>query len=238
MLDIICSVTLILFGQDVRFFEAMNLTKRGNFEQSEKLLKQIDPNRSGNRDVYNFYRYLNNFSMNQRKEAQKWVFYLEQESGLPERYRVLSMLMQMEMEQWKKDDLGDIARDMSHIKNRLQHAYAGKETQKLQQSVIDRLDKLIKEKEDKGDGSANSSSEQQKSKPKQIQNPLEESRIADDSGPGHVNIVKMRKTMEKWGSLPPREQARALQELTQGMSPRHREAIENYFRNLATTKKR
>jgi len=33
--------------------------------------------------------------------------------------------------------------------------------------------------------------------------------------------------------MSPREQARALQELTQGMSARHREAIENYFRNLA-----
>jgi hypothetical protein len=32
--------------------------------------------------------------------------------------------------------------------------------------------------------------------------------------------------------MPPREQQRALQELTQGMSPRHREAIENYFQNL------
>jgi hypothetical protein len=32
--------------------------------------------------------------------------------------------------------------------------------------------------------------------------------------------------------LPPREQQRALQELTNGMSARHREAIENYFRAL------
>ena len=32
--------------------------------------------------------------------------------------------------------------------------------------------------------------------------------------------------------------ARALQELTQGMSPRHREAIENYLRNLATAQRK
>lgn len=46
--------------------------------------------------------------------------------------------------------------------------------------------------------------------------------------------------MQEWGRLPPREQARALQELTAGLSPRHREAIENYFRNLAapTTNRR
>jgi len=33
--------------------------------------------------------------------------------------------------------------------------------------------------------------------------------------------------------MPARERIQALQELTQGMSARHREAIENYFRNLA-----
>ncbi len=48
-----------------------------------------------------------------------------------------------------------------------------------------------------------------------------------------MDMKKLNKLMENWGTLPPREQARAIQELTQGMSQRHREAIENYFRNLA-----
>lgn len=52
-------------------------------------------------------------------------------------------------------------------------------------------------------------------------------------GPGTVDQAKLKKLVERWGSLLPREQARALQELTQGMSQRHREAIENYFRNIA-----
>ena len=50
---------------------------------------------------------------------------------------------------------------------------------------------------------------------------------------GRVDPQKMQKLLQQWGQLPPREQARALQELTRGMSPRHREAIENYFRNIA-----
>jgi hypothetical protein len=52
-------------------------------------------------------------------------------------------------------------------------------------------------------------------------------------GPGKVDPIKMQKLVQDWGRLPPREQARALQELTQGLSPRYREAVENYFRNLA-----
>ena len=57
-------------------------------------------------------------------------------------------------------------------------------------------------------------------------------------GPGYIDQKRLKTLVENWGSLPPREQARALQELTQGMSPRHREAIENYLRNLATAQRR
>jgi hypothetical protein len=38
--------------------------------------------------------------------------------------------------------------------------------------------------------------------------------------------------------MPPREQSEALQRLTEGLSPRHREAIENYFRTLANGKQK
>ena len=67
---------------------------------------------------------------------------------------------------------------------------------------------------------------------------MPDSQIAGGTGTGRVDPAKMKKLVEEWGRMPPREQARALQELTQGMSARHREAIENYFRNLAQGNKR
>ena len=60
----------------------------------------------------------------------------------------------------------------------------------------------------------------------------DQSANAGGTSTGEVEKKKFAKLVERWNSLPPREQLRALQELTQGMSPRHREAIENYFRNL------
>jgi hypothetical protein len=57
-------------------------------------------------------------------------------------------------------------------------------------------------------------------------------------GTGRVDPANMKKLVAEWGRMPPRDQARALQELTQGMSARHRQAIENYFRNLAMATKR
>ncbi|MCI0639996.1 MAG: hypothetical protein L0Y72_12105 [Gemmataceae bacterium] len=62
---------------------------------------------------------------------------------------------------------------------------------------------------------------------------MQDSQIANQGGPGRVDQAKLKKLVEEWGRMPPREQARALQELTSGLSARHREAIENYLRNLA-----
>jgi hypothetical protein len=67
---------------------------------------------------------------------------------------------------------------------------------------------------------------------------MQDSNIANNGGTGRVDPVKMKKMVENWGKLPERERARAVQELTRGMSPKHREAIENYFRNLAKTQPR
>ena len=65
---------------------------------------------------------------------------------------------------------------------------------------------------------------------------MPDSQIANNGGTGKVDPVKMQKLLEQWGTLPPRQQQEALQDLTRGMSPRHREAIENYFRNIARSR--
>lgn len=62
---------------------------------------------------------------------------------------------------------------------------------------------------------------------------MPDSRIANNGGAGHVDQARIRKTVDGWGKMSERERARAVQDLTRGMSMRHREAIENYFRNLA-----
>ena len=48
---------------------------------------------------------------------------------------------------------------------------------------------------------------------------------------------KFKSLVENWGNLPPRAQQQALQDLTNGMSARHRDAIEAYFRALAKPSK-
>ena len=43
----------------------------------------------------------------------------------------------------------------------------------------------------------------------------------------------MKELAENWGKLPEKERAKALLDLTRDMPARHRELIENYFKNLA-----
>jgi hypothetical protein len=67
---------------------------------------------------------------------------------------------------------------------------------------------------------------------------MQDSQIGTNGGDGNVEQAKLRKLMAEWGRLPERERARALQDLTRGLSSSHREAIENYFRNLAQVRRR
>ena len=56
-------------------------------------------------------------------------------------------------------------------------------------------------------------------------------RMAQDWAMRH-RLVHGQGNFGSIAGLPPAAQQRALQELTTGMSPRHRDAIENYFRSL------
>ena len=67
---------------------------------------------------------------------------------------------------------------------------------------------------------------------------MPDSTLPPGGGTGRVDPVQFRKLLDGWGRMQARDQARAIQELTRGMSPRHREAIENYFRNLAQANRR
>ncbi|MBI1829821.1 MAG: hypothetical protein HYR84_00055, partial [Planctomycetes bacterium] len=71
--------------------------------------------------------------------------------------------------------------------------------------------------------------------PKGINKPTNPANDVGDPGgksEGTLKQEQFKKLVADWGRLPPREQQRALVELTAGMSPRHAEAIRNYFRNL------
>jgi hypothetical protein len=186
----------------------------------------------------------------------------EASSLAPERYKTVATLMLLDMHTWKDKDLGDIARKMENIERRLEIARGGPETQRQQREVLNRLDELIKKLENAnkskkkpgegdpkpgdpkpGDGQGEQCPDggkpgdgSQPGPPKGINPPTAPASDTQlppgEGGTGVVDQVAFKKLVADWGRMSPRQRERAREELTQGMSARHREAIENYFRNL------
>ena len=69
----------------------------------------------------------------------------------PRRYVAVARLMQADLEALKPDTLDHIARRMEDIQRRLDLGRAGPKVRKVQDGVIESLDKLIKKLEDEQD---------------------------------------------------------------------------------------
>lgn len=173
---------------------------------------------------------------NQSVATRRCQELLDDFSGdVPRRYLVLAQLMLDDMKEWKKD-LGDISRKMSGVGRRLALGKGGPQTQAQQKRILEDLDRLIKQAEDAQNGKDSAAAAQQEKggKSDQASRPQDDSRPAQETGKGLVDEKKVRALAEVWGKLPPREQAQRMLELTRGLPPKYRDAVESYLRGLNT----
>jgi hypothetical protein len=237
------------------------LSQRRAYDEGLDVLKTFTPEKAAEPSAYLFHRAVFEHALLQKAETAKTINRLLTDAlDAPDRYRTVAMLMILDMDTWKEKDLGAVARKMKRIEERLELAKAGQQTQKLQKEVVLRLDELIKEMENKakkqdkdgppkdgppkdgppGDGPPQecpdgSGDGQQDGNPtnKPSNKGLQDSKLPGGSGDGRTDMAQIKKLQDQWGTLPPRERERLLAALTVGMSPSHRQAIENYFRNIA-----
>jgi hypothetical protein len=230
----------LFFRANLALAYARALSNRRVHEETLAVLTAFRPEQVVDPAAYLFHRSVAEHALSNKAGAMQTITRLLEDCvSSPERYKTVSALILLDMQTWKDKDLGAVARKMESIERRLDLSRGGPQTQKLQKEVIARLDEIIKELENKckgccnGNGGACPNGGQGSGAGNNPSAPMQDSQIANAGGPGRVDQVKMKKLLQEWGRMPPREQARALQDLTQGMSARHREAIENYFRNLA-----
>ena len=228
------------------------------YEEALDTLKLFSADQTMDPAAYLFIRAVCEHALQRKAEATKSITRLLDEASAisPERYKTVAALMLVDMVSWKDKSLGDIAHKMDNIERRLDIARGGPETQRQQREVLNRLDEIIKKlenqnknkKKEPGDGSGppmpgdgqGDQCPDGGNKPGQgppqgtnpSSSPATESGNAGGQSTGEVDQAKFKKLVADWGRLPPAEQRRALQELVQGMPPRHREAIVNYFQNL------
>lgn len=155
---------------------------------------------------------------------------LEGADQSPRRYTAVARLMQEDLKRLKPDTLDHIARRMGDIERRLDLGRAGPKVRKVEDGVIESLDKLIKKLEDQKkqqQQQASSGSNMQPTKP------ASDSRIMGGKGPGEVTKKDIG-SKDGWGNLPPKQREEAMQQIGRDFPSHYRDAIEQYFRKLAT----
>ncbi len=220
------------------FAQGAALSLHNDPDASEDLLAQVLPGNTLNPGKYYFLRAVNNFSLNKKREATYWChLVLETWEPVPVRYQELAALMLSDMADWtdrKTDDLDDIGRDMNTIKSRLFHSKGGPRTQSLQDDVIARLDKKIKQLEDDANSVSSSTASKKRDSPYLPKPMLDSFRGEDDNkGPGTVAPLKFKESKDNWGSLPEKERAKVSLELIRELPAKHRELVEEYLRRLS-----
>lgn len=229
----------LLFSPEIDLAKARNYSANADYIKSEQILNSYNFKKKYATD-YHYLKMVNAAFINDKKETIKYSQYLlDSFTEIPVRYYALAFALRNEAEGWKDNDMADISRNMKNSSVRLDNSYAGPETQKVQQKILDQLDKFIQDKEqelkDEQEKEAQAAKRKMEGKPKTGESPTpqDESHIGKDSGPGKVDAKKLQNLSQNWGKLPEKERAKAMMELTKDLPPRYREVIENYFRALA-----
>jgi hypothetical protein len=227
------------FRANLGLFVAKELGLRRAHDEVLEILNSFPPEHTVDPSMYYFYKACAEKSLLKKDEAAASIDrLLENVSDAPTRYANVARMMRYDLENWKEQDLGHVERLMDDVGRRLDLSRGGKKTQAEQKEIIDILDRMIKEKEDKQNqnaqnGNANSSGQ----KPGE-RTPSDESRIMGGAGAGKVDEKKLRQISEQWGTMPPAQRAKVVQEITRDLPPKYRVLIEEYFKALARTEGR
>jgi hypothetical protein len=218
---------------------AKALSNRRIYEEALDTFKAIKPEEVVDPAAYLFHRAVAEHAMLQKDNARKSITrLLDDVAEAPERYKTVGALMLLDMLTWKEKDLNWIARKMDNSGRRLQLARGGPVTQKIQKDIVNRLDEIIKELENKqkscncNGGGCPNGGQPSNGGGANPSSPMRDSNIATNGGPGQVDKKRFKTAVQRWGSMPEKERRKFLQDLTRGMSDKHAQAIQNYFKKL------
>lgn len=161
---------------------------------------------------------------------------LEREMELPSRYAITARLMQSDIKPLKEDSLDEIARMMNDVERRLALGRTGKQVREQEQTIVDKLDKMIdklEQQQQQQQQQQNQKNSKSKGKSKPMGGkPMEDNQVAGDKGEGEVDQKDIGNE-SGWGNLPPAQRQEALQNMTKDLPSHYREVIEAYFKRLA-----
>ncbi|TWU48457.1 hypothetical protein Poly59_53050 [Rubripirellula reticaptiva] len=221
----------------LRTWLGRELVRARLYDEALPVIAEVDPVESIDPAAALYYRGACYHALMMKKEALADLRrLLENKDQAPVRFTRTAQLMVADIKGLEEDSLDEISRLMTDVTRRLDLGHTSETTEKQEQKIIDKLTKLIEKIE-----------EQQKQQQQQQQqqsggnpsgggaqgNPMEDSNIAGGGGNGDVDR-KGIDAKDGWGNLPPAERNQALQQISRDLPTHYREAIEAYFRKLAT----
>lgn len=156
----------------------------------------------------------------------------------PNRYVEVALLMRYDLANLREETLDHISRQMEAIETRLDKGHAGDKVQVTQTEVVDALEKMIaklEEQQQQGGGGGGGGGQGQQPGPAggtQSSGPASDSSAAGGNGAGNINNRNIA-AKAGWGNLPPKEQEKALQDVSKSYPSYYREVVQEYFRKRA-----
>ncbi|MFN9367757.1 MAG: hypothetical protein ACK6CT_03170 [Planctomycetia bacterium] len=230
--------TLATFARDaVALWAGRELVRRDRFDEALEFLTGLDPTTAVDPAALLFCRAAcQHWLLDTAAAVETLDRLLERHGQIPLRYARVAALLRADAAALESGSLDHIARRMWDSTRRLDLGGAGPATRQVQDGVVESLDRLIEslEKEQQqqagaGAGGGAGGGGRQGGQAA----PLDDSRIADGKGRGDVQKREIA-VGEAWGSLPPHRREESLQQIGREFPPHYREAIEQYFKRLAT----
>ncbi len=220
----------------VRTWLGRELVRARFFDEALPVIAEVDPVESIDPAATLFYRGACYHTLLMKKEALADLRrLLENDNKCPVRFARTAQLMIADIKPLKEDSLDEISRLMTDVTRRLDLGRTDEDVKKQEQKVIDKLTKLIDkiEKQQQQQQQQQASGGQGGSQGGKG-SPMQDSQAAGGGGSGDVDNKRIEQ-WDGWGNLPPAERQQAIQQISRDLPTHYREAIEAYFRKLATS---
>lgn len=216
-------------GANLRLFYGRWLVQGSWFDEAMEQIAALKPGDVVAPAELLFYQGVAYHRLLNKEEGLKAINQLlDGAEGSPRRYVAVGRLMQADLTGLEPDTLDHVARRMEDIQRRLDLGRAGPKVRKVEDGVIESLDKMIKKiEEQQQQQSSNSGGQLRSSSPAPNSAPL------SGRGPGEVTKRNIG-NKSGWGDLPPKQREEALQHIGREFPAHYQDIVEQYFRRLAT----
>jgi hypothetical protein len=210
----------------LRLYFGRWLARRKMFDAALELLAGLEPEDVVDPAVLLFYQgtaYHHQLRKNAGLRALDRL--LTDVRDCPQRFEVVAGLMREDLKKLEDESLDHIARRMDDVYRRLDIGDGGRRTQRIEDGIIDSLDKIIEEMEKQ-------QQQQQQAGGGQSGKPMQDSRIAKQKGPGNTDRKDIGRKSE-WGDLPVETREQIRQQLGKDLPAHYYDLIQQYFGNRA-----